>query len=272
MLAHFHQLLLALIAFHHVCSSDVYDVISAYSDPGRIYEDGFKIVGLVPVRNEARRINFCLRALAVFTDSIVVLDDMSTDNTVSIVENLAEDCKIERIITKSIWDRNETADRNELLTVGRSIGGTHFVVIDADEAFTGNLADGNELRTQVYSDLCPRARTRVLVPSIPLLTIILHSNNQCDCLLDCEPARSCPYASGRVSPSSGYSSGRARTTTGDSDHAPDLAISRFLAVYSGRSALLKPTCSTSLPCINQHVLAVCTNRGMQFLCAYEGTY
>lgn len=152
------RLLLALIAFNQALGSEVYNVLSAYSDQERIYEDGFKIVGLVPVRNEARRITFCLRALAIFTDSIIVLDDMSTDNTVDIVQGLAEECKIERIITKSVWDRNETGDRNELLTVGRSIGGTHFVVIDADEAFTGNLADGDELRTQVCASMCSRMR------------------------------------------------------------------------------------------------------------------
>ena len=54
---------------------------------------GSKIVGLVPVRNEARRIAFCLRALAFFTDSIIVLDDMSTDDTIDMVKGLAEECR-----------------------------------------------------------------------------------------------------------------------------------------------------------------------------------
>ena len=143
------QFLLTTIAFYFTNGKNVYNVINEYSDPSVSFEDGFKIVGLVPVRNEARRITFCLRALAIFTDSIIVLDDMSTDNTVVVVRGLSQECKIERIITKSAWDRNETADRNALLVNGREIGGTHFVVIDADEAFTGNLADGNELRTQV---------------------------------------------------------------------------------------------------------------------------
>ena len=145
-IAHF---LLTTIAFYFTNGKNVYNVINEYSDTSVSFEDGFKIVGLVPVRNEARRITFCLRALAIFTDSIIVLDDMSTDNTVVVVRGLSQECKIERIITKSAWDRNETADRNALLVNGREIGGTHFVVIDADEAFTGNLADGNELRTQV---------------------------------------------------------------------------------------------------------------------------
>ncbi len=142
-------LILALIATGNTSDPNVYDVSLAYSDDSMQYENGYKIVGLVPVRNEARRITFCLRSLAMFTDSIIVLDDMSTDSTVDVVRSLSQDCKIERIITKSVWDRNETADRNALLSVGRSIGGTHFIVIDADEAFTANLADGDELRTQV---------------------------------------------------------------------------------------------------------------------------
>jgi len=109
-----------------------------------------RIVGLVPVRNEARRIAFCLRALAMFTDTIVVLDDDSGDSTLAVVNGLREECRIERVIAKDgAWLRNETHDRNLLLDAGRAIGGTHFVVLDADEAFTSNLLDGDELRSQI---------------------------------------------------------------------------------------------------------------------------
>jgi len=110
---------------------------------------GAKIVGLVPVRNEERRIGFCLRALAMFVDEIVVLDDSSTDGTVAAVHALSQECRVSRIITKGAWLRDETADRNALLAAGRAVGGTHFIVIDADEAFTGNLADGDDFREHV---------------------------------------------------------------------------------------------------------------------------
>ena len=98
-----------------------------------------KIVGLVPVRNEAHCISTCLRALALYTDAIVVLDDASEDATVAVVESLAQECRVEKILKKTTWYRDEPGDRNWLLKTGREIGGTHFVVIDADEMFTANF-------------------------------------------------------------------------------------------------------------------------------------
>ena len=110
-----------------------------------------KIIGLVPIRNEEARISFCLHALALVADSIIVLDDNSDDNTVQVVQGLAAECRVEHIITKdgNRWFRNETGDRNLLLQAGRAHGGTHFIVLDADEAFTGNLVDSGELRSQI---------------------------------------------------------------------------------------------------------------------------
>ncbi len=105
-----------------------------------------KIVGLVPARNEAARIAFCLRALAQYTDAIVYLDDCSEDRTVEVVESLARECRVERILRKTTWQRDEPGDRNALLQAGRQIGGTHFIVLDADEAFTANCARDNFLR------------------------------------------------------------------------------------------------------------------------------
>ena len=110
-----------------------------------------KIIGLVPVRNEEARIGLCLRALALVADAIIVLDDNSDDGTVQAVEGLADECNIVEIITKQgqRWFRDETGDRNLMLQAGRAHGGTHFIVLDADEAFTGNLVDSDELRTQI---------------------------------------------------------------------------------------------------------------------------
>ena len=110
-----------------------------------------KIVGLVPVRNEALMIAPCLKALAMYADAIVVLDDASDDNTVDVVKALQQECRIEKIITKEKWYRDEPGDRNLLLQAGRAIGGTHFVVIDADEMFTANLLKNNLLRTKILA-------------------------------------------------------------------------------------------------------------------------
>lgn len=110
-----------------------------------------KIVGLVPARNESVRIAFCLRALAVYTDAIIYLDDCSQDDTVKVVESLAQECRIERIIRKTAWHRDEPGDRNAMLKAGREIGGTHFIVLDADEAFTANCADHGFLRRLILT-------------------------------------------------------------------------------------------------------------------------
>lgn len=110
-----------------------------------------KIVGLMPARNEGSKINFALKALSPHCDAIVYLDDHSTDDTLDRVRSIQEECKIERILTKDAWFRDEPKDRNRLLDAGREIGGTHFIVIDADEAITGNCLEGGMLREKILS-------------------------------------------------------------------------------------------------------------------------
>lgn len=110
-----------------------------------------KIVGLLPARNESIFITQCLKALSLHTDAIVYLDDASTDNTVALVEALAKECKVERIIRKKNWYRDEPGDRNALLQAGRDIGGTHFIVIDADEMLSANCLENNFLRNKILS-------------------------------------------------------------------------------------------------------------------------
>jgi glycosyltransferase involved in cell wall biosynthesis len=123
---------------------------SAASRPSRI-------VGLVPARNEEHVIAQCLRALSMHTEAIVFLDDASTDGTLGIVESLAGECRIERIIRKKKWRRDEPGDRNALLAAGRDIGGTHFIVIDADELITSNLVNSGAFKRAILA-LAPGER------------------------------------------------------------------------------------------------------------------
>ena len=116
-----------------------------------------KIVGLVPVRNEHLMVGQCLKALSYYIDAIVVLDDASDDDTVHIIESLAQECKVEKIIKKEQWMRDEAVDRNLLLEAGRQLGGTHFIIIDADEMFTANCMINNQLR-KIILDLQPGDR------------------------------------------------------------------------------------------------------------------
>ncbi len=110
-----------------------------------------KIIGLVAVRNEQIFIEQCLRGLACYTDEIIVLDDASDDNTVAIVKRLVHECTISKVLTKDVWYRDEGKDRNLLLDVGRAQGGTHFIMLDADELFTANCRDNNLLRKSILS-------------------------------------------------------------------------------------------------------------------------
>ncbi len=105
----------------------------------------------MPARNESSRIQFALASLAQYTDAIVYLDDCSTDDTLLLVEACRRNCNIERILTKEQWVRDEPADRNRLLQAGRDIGGTHFIVIDADEALTSNFLQHDFLRANILS-------------------------------------------------------------------------------------------------------------------------
>lgn len=111
-----------------------------------------KIVGLIQVRNENFLMANCLRSLALYTDSIVVLDDSSSDGTLDIVRALAEECHIERIIVKKGWSSwNERFNRNKMFEQAREIGGTHFVMVDADEMFTAECLRDDWLRKQILA-------------------------------------------------------------------------------------------------------------------------
>jgi glycosyltransferase involved in cell wall biosynthesis len=108
-----------------------------------------KIVALLAVHNERLFIKQALKGLALYADGIVLLDDASDDDTLALVESLKDECKIERIISKKVWHRDEAGDRNLLLNVGREIGGTHFIILDADELISAPSLKDNHLRNRI---------------------------------------------------------------------------------------------------------------------------
>ncbi|HLB93645.1 MAG TPA: glycosyltransferase family A protein [Candidatus Babeliales bacterium] len=113
-----------------------------------------KIVGLVQVRNEEDIIGTCLKALALYTDAIVVFLDGSTDRSTNIIKSLQKELKIEAIIEEqsSGWQyRTEAANRNRLIKAARAIGGTHFICLDADEILSAQCAKNNWLRNKLLS-------------------------------------------------------------------------------------------------------------------------
>ncbi|HEV2916650.1 MAG TPA: glycosyltransferase family 2 protein [Candidatus Babeliales bacterium] len=133
--------------FYYVCIGIIgcFITITADTKPA-------KIVGLIQVRNEEIFIKQCLKALSCYTDAIVILDDASTDNTLNIIQSLAKECSIEKIIRNAQWsDWDERSNRNKLLAAARSISGTHMIIIDADEMFTACCLDNNYLRKKILA-------------------------------------------------------------------------------------------------------------------------
>ena len=110
-----------------------------------------KIIALLACRNEEAILEQCIRGLSLVADSIIYLDDASTDNSVSFVQKLRRKYNIEKIITKKIWLRTEAADKNSLLREGRKHGGTHFIILDADELVSSNCIKNNYLRKQILA-------------------------------------------------------------------------------------------------------------------------
>jgi glycosyltransferase involved in cell wall biosynthesis len=99
-----------------------------------------KLIGLIICRNETWCIEACITNALRWCDQIVVLDHASVDNTVQIIEYLM-DKHPNRIVlykeTNPVWE--EMRHRQKTLDIGRSLGGTHFAIIDADEMLTENL-------------------------------------------------------------------------------------------------------------------------------------
>lgn len=62
---------------------------------------------------------------------------------------LPQNAELRKIIQKKEWYRDEPGDRNRLLEAGREIGGTHFIVLDADEMFTANCLENNFLKNTI---------------------------------------------------------------------------------------------------------------------------
>lgn len=117
-----------------------------------------KIVGLVEVRNVERTITSFLSALGRTVDSVVIIDDHSTDasrNAIlefnSVVGRSEPGKKVvEVLLNKSgDWIRDELLDRELLLTAGRHVGGSHFVVLDYDEYISSNCVENGLIRDAI---------------------------------------------------------------------------------------------------------------------------
>ncbi|MEL7474141.1 MAG: glycosyltransferase, partial [Planctomycetota bacterium] len=100
-----------------------------------------KLVGLMKVRNEQWVLGLSLPAALRCLDEVVIVDHCSTDRTPEIIDRVASQHP-DRVHALRWSDPAwaEAAIMQALLERGREIGGTHFVILDADEVISGNVA------------------------------------------------------------------------------------------------------------------------------------
>lgn len=89
-----------------------------------------RIVALLSFRDEESFLPYLLASLEPLVDHIVALDDRSTDRGPDLIR--AAGATVELPLAETTYGGR----RQLLLELGRAAGGTHFVVVDADEAFT----------------------------------------------------------------------------------------------------------------------------------------
>ena len=100
-----------------------------------------KIVALIPFRNESLLLPACLTSLRGIADDLVGYDDGSTDDSKAIFESFGGTVLCSAGPGSS-WAAGKERDvRCRLLTEGRQRKGTHFIWLDADEAFSANFKD-----------------------------------------------------------------------------------------------------------------------------------
>lgn len=96
-----------------------------------------KTIALLPFKNEAWCLNSYLSTVNKVCDEIIAIDDGSTDNSKQIMLDAGATVYDNSERDVSAWAEHHI--RQRLLHLGREAGGTHFICLDADETFTGNL-------------------------------------------------------------------------------------------------------------------------------------
>lgn len=99
-----------------------------------------KIIALLPVKNESWILDTYLKSMSCVADEIILLDDGSTDSSISIARNYE---KVKIFFSRDFVKNPSSTDFSELrqclLNLGRDAGGTHFIWLDADEIFSSNF-------------------------------------------------------------------------------------------------------------------------------------
>jgi len=96
-----------------------------------------KIIALLPFRNEERFIPSYLSCVVPAVDEIIAIDDNSNDQSAELLRTGGATVYSSDMKEVAGWP--EFGIRQKLLQLGREAGGTHFVILDADETFTGQF-------------------------------------------------------------------------------------------------------------------------------------
>jgi len=99
-----------------------------------------RLIGMMPVRNEAHVLGLSARAALRWVDELLILVHASTDGTDRIAKDLTAEFPNRAFVCFDADPKwREMEHRQHLLTGARQRGATHFAIIDADEILTGNL-------------------------------------------------------------------------------------------------------------------------------------
>lgn len=96
-----------------------------------------KVIALLPFRNEEKFIPTYLSRVVPAVDEIIAIDDSSDDCSAELLREAG--AKVYSTDLEEVAGWAEYGIRQALLKLGREAGGTHFVVLDADETFTGHF-------------------------------------------------------------------------------------------------------------------------------------
>jgi len=100
-----------------------------------------KVIALTATRNEDWVLGLSLRVSLSYCDAVVITDHGSTDRTSQLIRDIQGEFPDRQISVRRSDDEEwmEMDVRQEMLERGRQLGGTHFIIADADEVPTGNL-------------------------------------------------------------------------------------------------------------------------------------
>ena len=115
-----------------------------------------KVIALLACRNEEKFIPSYLSSVTKIADQIIAIDDKSNDNTAKLLRDAGATVIASGTEEMPGWAEYDI--RQKLLELGRAAGGTHFIVLDADETFTGNFVT---IAKPLISKLTPGQRIQM---------------------------------------------------------------------------------------------------------------